>query len=178
MNRRVLVIVLAGAALFVIGFGYGHRWTIERFLGLERVPVAIGQPLPELSFSELDGSRTKLAPRPGRVLLLNVFASWCRDCNVEMPDLVRLQNSSAGRLVDVVGIDQQEQPQVVESFMSRFNAKYPVLVDHANVTHQSMGIHVIPTSIIVDGHGVVRDKIAGRMTLDQMEALVTAASRS
>ncbi len=157
---------------------FNQRWAIERFVGLERVTVNVGSPLPPLRFSTLEGTATTVAPRAGRVLVLNVFTSWCPGCNVEMPDLVKLRNSPIGNSFDLIGIDEQEQPQIIRSFMDHFRATYPVVVDHANVTHQTMGVHMIPTSIIVDGHGVVRAKISGQMTLEQMHQLIAAASRS
>jgi len=138
-------------------------------------PVQVGKALPRLTFVALDGSQQPLVPPPGRITFVNVFATWCPPCKAEMPDLVAFASREARYGVDVIGIDQEETAAQVEAFMKRYDIRYPVLIDTGRETKDVLGARVIPRTIVVDGHGVVRAVFSGPMTADQMHRLAAKA---
>src|SRR5579863_2195270 len=139
-------------------------------------PVGAGQPFPKLTFQTLDGSTEILTPAPGRVTFVNVFATWCPPCKAETPDLAAFAKAESGRGVDVVGIDQEETPDAVDAFRQAFGTTYPMVIDTGRITKDLLGARIIPRTLVVDGHGIVRAEVSGPMTRAQMDQLAAAAA--
>ena len=132
-----------------------------------------GQAWPGLQMAELGGMRMKIAPKPGRLLYVNVFATWCPDCRLETPALEQLAHEAqtTGLPLDVVGIDTQEDAEQVAGFVQQYGLSYPIFMDGDDkLSQRLLGVHFIPSSFIVDSRGVVRARIAGALTLAQMKA--------
>ena len=140
-----------------------------------RGPVSAGQRFPELTFSSLAGQPAILKPAPGRITVVNVFATWCPPCKAETPDLVAFAKAAGSKGVDVIGIDQQESPVQVSAFAQRYGIAYPLMIDAGRQTKDVLGAHIIPRTIVIDGSGVVRAVVSGPMTAAQMRAAAAAA---
>jgi cytochrome c biogenesis protein CcmG, thiol:disulfide interchange protein DsbE len=182
-SRRppILLILFVLLAMVVL---YQHRHgVVARVRALTNVkPVGrsvleAGQPLPAVQMTNLAGEHLALAARPGHILYLNVFATWCPDCQEETPALEQLSRATASMPVDVVGVDQEEEVEPVSAFAQRYGLTYPIFLDQDGVTHDLMGVRFIPTSLIVDSHGIVRARITGALTLAQMESAVGTVLR-
>jgi len=124
---------------------------------LQPIRVAkVGQPLVPIGLRGLDGSPMTLGDRSDRGLVVNVFTSWCASCNEEMPALERAAPELARAGIDVVGIDQGESGSRVARFLASYGIQYPVYIDPDNSTNTRLGARVIPTTLFIDRHGVVR----------------------
>jgi cytochrome c biogenesis protein CcmG, thiol:disulfide interchange protein DsbE len=179
MRTRRPPLLLLVAVLLVAVFLFQHRHgVIARFRQLTNVKptgralLEAGQPLPAFQLTTLGGQRLAVTPRPGHIMLLNVFATWCPNCQEETPALETLSKKTASMPVDVVGIDQEEDVSTVGDFVQHYGLTYPIFIDNESVTHGRMGVRFIPTSFLIDSHGVIRARITGALTLAQMEQLV------
>ena len=130
--------------------------------------------MPQMSFVALDGSTMTLKPAAGRVTFVNIFATWCPPCKAETPDLVAFARAESSKGVDVVGIDRQESPVLVEAFRDRYHLDFTTVIDTGRTT-QLIGIRVIPHTFVVDGNGIVRASVSGPMTRAQMQELAARA---
>ena len=170
----LLIIFLIAVAFFL----YQHRqgalarmrvlMNVKWLAGAHTVLEA-GQRLPVVQMTTLGGQRLFVTPQPGHVLYLNVFTTWCPDCQRETPALEELRKATATMPVDIVGVDQEEDISTVSQFVQNYGLTYPVFLDERGITHSLMGVSYIPTSFIVDSHGIVQARIAGAITLAQME---------
>ena len=177
-RRRPPVPLLLLLLLFVVVL-YQHRHgvmaRVRAALNIRPTTKAMlqaGQPLPIITLESLSGAATQIAPRPGRILYLNVFATWCPDCIEETPALEQLTTSVAAMPVDVVGVSQGEDLPTVSDFAQKYGLTYPLYLDPQALTHSLMDVRFIPTSFIVDSHGVIRARITGAITLAQMKSAV------
>jgi len=179
-----LVVILALlATVAVVGIAYRHRVgirvRIERYLDgrsvSSRHTLRVGERFPDVKFLTLDGSRAPLASRPGRIMLVDVFTTWCPDCIDEAPALQGLAQATARLPVDIVGIDQQEDATTINRFMASHGLNYPVVIDDQNVTEEQFGVHYIPVAYLVDSRGIVRGHIIGPQTLPELQRLVDDA---
>ncbi len=127
-------------------------------LGLRSMakPPEPGKPLDSLSLLALDGSTVLVRPRTGHAMLINVFATWCPPCQLETPMLVGLAPTLLRSGVDIVGVDQAESPPQVERFASTYAVPYPLYIDENSVTTIALDARVIPTTLLVDRHDIVR----------------------
>jgi thiol-disulfide isomerase/thioredoxin len=142
--------------------------------------IAVGQPFPDLDVTALDGGRGPLGSRlqDGRRKLINVWATWCTPCRLEMPELQRLKPRLAARGIDLIGlnVDTDATVSLVESFLRDTAVSYENVIGGVPAVERLYATDElqVPMSILVDGKGVVLEIIPGwsAKTQKQFEALV------
>jgi thiol-disulfide isomerase/thioredoxin len=134
-------------------------------------PIAAGQPLGTVTLTSLDGSAQSIQTRPGRRLLINIFATWCTPCRAETPFL----NAAAPRLerdgIDVVGVDQAEPAHSVASFIRAYGVRYPTYIDPNRWSPLSLDARVIPTTLLVGRDNVVKAIHVGPLNESELVAM-------
>ena len=94
-----------------------------------------------------------LADHAGKVVVLNVWASWCPPCKSEMPLLQRLHDRIAGRGGTVLGIDTQDAPDEALAFVRRQRITFPSLRDRDREYGRSLGVSGYPETFVIDRQG-------------------------
>ena len=89
---------------------------------------AIGDNVADLALPDLDGHSSPLSDWRGRILIVNVWASWCEPCRNEMPLLANFAAKQGKSGPQVIGIAQDDLP-AIRGFLQRTPVNYPVLVD-------------------------------------------------
>ena len=128
--------------------------------------VAVGRPAPDLALKTLDGSQSTLRGlvKPGRRLLVNVWATWCGPCRAEMPELEAMRARLAAKGIDLVGLNVDSEPDAdVRGFLKENRVGYPVFIGGVPAIE---GLYAtdelsVPMSILVDDKGVVTEIIPG-----------------
>ncbi len=137
-------------------------------------PAALqGQEAPSFSVPDLNGSSSALDAYRGRVVVMNLWASWCPPCRAEMPDLQRLYAAYKTRDVIVLGVDQGESAQRVNAFAQSLGIHYPILLDQQQQYGRVYAALGLPTTIVVNPQGVVVRGFDGPLSYAQMVAAVT-----
>jgi thiol-disulfide isomerase/thioredoxin len=125
--------------------------------------VTLHEPLPTVSGpSVTDGSKLSTDDYRGRVLVLNVWATWCGPCRLEQPDLVNVANAYASKGVVFLGIDYEDQDAGARAWIKRFDVPYPSFADPSGRTAAQLKYPNVPDTIIVDTSGTQRYLIIGR----------------
>ncbi len=84
----------------------------------------------------------------GSAIWLNFFASWCGDCNVEMPDLLEVQVKYRSAGLTLIGIDVREKPRAIAEFCKNFKVDYPILMDSQSLVFDTfVGTGHLPTNL-------------------------------
>jgi len=96
----------------------------------------------------------------GRVVLLDFWATWCMPCRVVIPKLGALQARYGAQGLSVLGMST-ETAQDVALFAQRVAMRYPVAIDKDAETTRSYGVASLPTLVVIDKRGVVRDVAIG-----------------
>ena len=96
----------------------------------------------------------------GRVVLLDFWATWCAPCRVVIPKLDALQARFGAQGLTVLGVTAEEAPDVAV-FAQRMGMRYGVAVDAHGATSRSYGVVSLPTLVVIDKRGVVRDVTVG-----------------
>jgi peroxiredoxin len=137
-------------------------------------PAALtGQQAPSFSVPQLGGGTSELAAHRGRVLVLNLWATWCPPCRAEMPDLQRLYESYKNRNVDVLGVDQGESAERVAAFAKSLGIRYPILLDQNQQYGRVYAALGLPTTIVVNPQGIVTRAFDGPLSYPQMVEAIT-----
>ena len=137
--------------------GSGAARTGERVGGVE-----VGLPVPDLALRGLGNKATSLKGLRGHVVLLDVWASWCAPCKVELPmlDDIAQRVRSKNVVVAAVSVDQEEDN--VRRFLNsrkRWNIRF--FHDPAGQVAERLAPPKMPTSYLIDKEGVVRMVNAG-----------------
>jgi thiol-disulfide isomerase/thioredoxin len=121
----------------------------------------VGAPAPAWSKVTVPaGAPASIAALRGRVVLLDFWATWCGPCRMIAPRLSALKDRLGAQGLSVVGITTDE-PEVAAVFAGRHNMRYPSIVDGAGETSRAYAIAGLPTLVLVDKAGVVRDVTVG-----------------
>jgi thiol-disulfide isomerase/thioredoxin len=134
----------------------------------------VGKPVPQFSFTGLDGNKITLQRFAGHPIFVNFFATWCPPCKLELPHIVKSYPAYKARVV-FIGLDQEESPDLVKPFLKQYSIQYLVGIDEGQAG-ADFGVAAIPQSIFIDKHGVVRAIWRGYMppkTFAQDMALIT-----
>ncbi len=113
------------------------------------------RPVPEIRFADEQGHDLTLADFRGRVVLLNVWATWCVPCRQEMPTLDRLQARLGGKdfLVMALSIDRKGVAAVRGFYREVGVEKLAIYVDPSGRGSHSLAIPGVPTTLLIDREG-------------------------
>jgi len=149
-----LVIAAAVALLALLAFGVSSQGTnnsLENQLGRgihPRLPNA------QLSLPLLGSPRTEsLADFRGRVLVVNVFASWCGTCRTEAPILATEQRTLIKHGGTIIGITYQDSAGSSAGFVHQEHISYPVLRDIGGNLVRAWGVNGVPETLVINRAG-------------------------
>lgn len=152
------VIGLVGA-LFMAGKSY---------LGNELSPLGVGDEAPNFKAATLDSvAREKtLAEYKGSVVLINIWATWCKPCIVEMPSIEQLHQAYAPRGLKViaVSVDDPGTDELIRAFAKRYALTFEILHDQggqAGPVSRLYDATRYPETVIIGRDGIIRKKFSG-----------------
>jgi len=137
--------------------------------------LRVGDAVPGFRARALEGGR-EVGPSDysGKILVLNFWATWCPPCRAETPDMVRAYATLRAPDVAFLGVDTTEVPSVIKTFLSAKGVPYPIAVAGPDA-YNGFGVAYIPTTFVIDGHGIVRARWTGPLAQAQLAAFVADA---
>lgn len=140
----------------------------KRASSSEFPPLASG--LADAEVAMVDGTKFKLSDKKGKVLLVNIWGTWCGPCISEMPHLIELQNKHGEQGFEVIGLnigDGSGTPEPlddIKEFVAKQKLNYTIAIASNAVTNQFYLItkqQVVPQTILVDREGKLRGVFVG-----------------
>jgi thiol-disulfide isomerase/thioredoxin len=129
------------------------------------------QPVPDLQFEDGQGTTLSLADFRGRVVLLNIWATWCAPCRREMPTLDRLQAELGGPDFEVVAlsIDRQGRRVVADFYEELGLRQLGIYLDPSGKAPRELNALGIPTTLLIDREGKEVGRLLGPAEWDSPE---------
>jgi peroxiredoxin len=144
--------VLTGVAVLGVA-------ALAAFLGLRQ---RTGGMAPDFVVPDLAGRAVRLSALRGRVVLVNLWTTWCPPCREEMPSMERLYEKMRDRDFQLLAVSQDEDPQkVVEAFAHELQLTFPVLVDPDHQVGDHFGVWGYPETFLIDREGRLAERIIG-----------------
>ena len=136
----------------------------------------LGAPAPDFELPSADGKRkVGLAAQAGKVVIVDFWATWCEPCRASFPAYQRLVDELGGKL-SVIGVSVDEEPSGIAAFAASTGAKFPLAWDEGQGVSKSYQPPTMPTSFVVDAHGVVRFVHAGFTDGDEAQLKTEVSS--
>lgn len=135
----------------------------------EEQPVYKDEPItedtihaPNFTFPGLDGEFVSLDDYRGKVVLLNIWATWCPPCVAEAPSLEKLNNRFKDHDFKMlaVSIDEEGENAIIP-FMEKYKLSFPVLLDPEASIMELYGATGVPESFIISKDGIIDGTIIG-----------------
>lgn len=116
----------------------------------------LGAPAPAFELASPDGKqKVSLDRKPGKVTVVDFWATWCAPCHESFPVYERISEQYAGQVV-VIGISVDEEPSGIAKFVKETGAKFAIGWDEGQLTSKSYQPPTMPTSYVIDKAGLVR----------------------
>ena len=142
---------------------------------LHSISLSVGEPAPDFALKTIDGEALSLSSFRGRVVVIDFFATWCKPCVQEVPELAKIrQRYSQEQLIMVsLDVDPSEDPDLIRGFREAHGISWPICA-YASSVADDYGVKAIPTIVIVDREGRVAYVHVGYATADQLSQAIDA----
>ena len=148
----------------------GAQWASDAPPGCEP-----GQQLPDFDIECLNGTTFSLSAHRGRVVIINLWATWCAPCVSELPHFDRLQRERADD-VAVLAVHSDFITDDVAEFLSHYDYDLPFAVDATGELIASLnGSTMLPQTVVIDPHGIVTYNQVRSVTFEALMQLVDEA---
>jgi cytochrome c biogenesis protein CcmG/thiol:disulfide interchange protein DsbE len=171
MSRKQLAIIVLVVALLVALLAAG-----KSLLRNELSPVGVGAEAPDFAVMTLDSvaKRKTLDDYRGDVVMINIWATWCAPCRIEMPAIEQLHRAYGQKGLKIIAVSVDEpgsQPQI-RSFVKEYGLTFEVLHDpggqegKVSRDYQTTGY---PETVIIGRDGIIRKKLLGAHDWNSVE---------
>ncbi|MFL5464835.1 MAG: TlpA disulfide reductase family protein [Gemmatimonadaceae bacterium] len=147
----------------VIGVTCAIAYGATRYLRKELFPVELGSKAPDFTAYTLDSvpKEKTLADYRGQVLMINVWATWCLPCRVEMPSMEQLHKAYGpkGLKIVAISIDDPGTDSTIRAFVKQYGLTFDILHDPKGQITDRYDIGGYPETFIVGRDGVIRRKL-------------------
>ncbi|MGH7634603.1 MAG: TlpA disulfide reductase family protein, partial [Gemmatimonadaceae bacterium] len=145
--------------LFVLVAG-GVLFAATRILGDELFPVSVGSRAPDFTAQTVAAPALTRSLRDyrGQVVLLNIWATWCAPCRIEMPGIETLQRALGpdGLKIVAVSIDDPGNEQAIRDFARQYGLSFEILHDETGAIKTRYQTTGVPETFIIGRDGVIR----------------------
>lgn len=125
-----------------------------------------GDTAPDFTAELVDGSKFSLSENSGKVILINLWATWCGPCVEEMPAFEKL-NNEYGDDVKIVCINCMEAKSDVNSFVKQNGYTFPIAYDESGAINMKYPTQGIPYTLVVGKDGKVKNIYVGSAGMEQ-----------
>ena len=153
----LIVLILVGVGIIVL------LQTKDSSFNLSGKPLlGKGVPAPDFTLPGLDGQMVSLADYRGKVVLLNIWATWCPPCVEEMPSMEELYQKLKAEDFEILAVSMDiSGAQAVRPFMEKHKLNFPALTDTEGAVKSLYQTTGVPESFIIDKDGIIVEKVIG-----------------
>ena len=126
---------------------------------------------PDFALGDLSGRTVRLSALRGKVVLVNVWTTWCPPCREEMPSMERLYQRLRDRGLELLAVSQDDAgtKDEVAPFVREVGVTFPVLLDPQREVGSRYGVWGYPETFVVDREGRIVERVIGPRTWDAPE---------
>lgn len=155
--RDIIIAVVLFVLIIAVAIGgffyYEHN---------KKPPVVEGDEAPDFTLPTLDGGEVTLSDYRGKVVLINIWATWCEPCREEMPYMESQYKNLEGQDFEILAISQDRRGnEDVQPFVDEFGLTFPILLDPDKDVGELYQTSKFPESFIIDRDGFIVSHVVG-----------------
>lgn len=124
--------------------------------------LAEGHPFPKIALSYASGKTVSTNSFRGKVVVLNVWATWCPPCRREMPSLEALSRTLDPEHFAVIGVSTDKDPLLAEGFLKENQISFVNFLDEGGRIARQLGLNVYPDTFLIAPDGVLIKRVTGQ----------------
>ncbi|MBI5970910.1 MAG: TlpA family protein disulfide reductase [Deltaproteobacteria bacterium] len=125
-------------------------------------PVTAGAEAVGFTLPDLNGRPVSLKDYRGKVVFLNIWATWCATCEEEMPSMEALSKGLKGQPFEIIAVSiDSEGGETVKKFIGRLGLTFTVLHDRSGKIKDVYKTTGVPETFIIDQNGIIAEKVMG-----------------
>ena len=163
--RRIRYRVLAVMACVVLAGACGKKTEAPS------MRIAEGQPFPPLVLDQATGNALAAPAFKGKMLVLNVWATWCPPCRREMPGLERLSRTLDPKRFAVIGMSTDRDELLATEFLMQNGISFTNFFDQNGRLSQKLGLKVYPETFLIAPDGTLVWRVPGLREWDSPEII-------
>jgi thiol-disulfide isomerase/thioredoxin len=152
----------------------------QRIVERAQATLAAGETFPfDFSLTDLGGQPISLSSLLGKVVIVDIWGTWCPPCREEIPSFIQMQTELGPQGLQIVGLNYQEQgeteeekAETVRKFIEEFGINYPCAMGTDEIQQQVPNFEGFPTTLFIDRSGRVRAKLVGLHDKTYLQTLV------
>ncbi len=136
----------------------------DSFFTAYKPRVKVGLPAPNFTFPGLDDKKVSLSDFKGKVVFLNIWATWCPPCREEMPSMEKLYQELKGNDFEILAVSVDALgATAVAPFMKKYKLSFPALLDPEGTIKNLYGTTGVPESFVIGKEGIIEKIVIGPM---------------
>lgn len=177
-GTAALALALAACGSGGTSGGSGRSNFITGSDGIATVKKGDRKPAPDLSGTTIDGKPLDVASYKGKVVVLNVWGSWCSPCRAEAPNLVKVAKDTAAEGVQFVGINTRDtSTQPAQKFETSYGVPYPSLYDPTGklmlrFKKGTLNPQAIPSTLVIDRDGNIAARALQALSEEKLRKML------
>ncbi len=118
---------------------------------------------PDFTLDTLDGSQITLSDLRGKVVIVNLWTSWCPPCRAEMPAIENVYQANKEQGLEVLAVNStfQDSEANAAAFIQEMGLTFPILLDRDGGVSNRYQLRALPTTYFIDRQGVIRSVVPG-----------------
>lgn len=129
--------------------------------GMAKKPPLVGGPVPQFQLETLNGRSVHISDYRGNVVLLNFWATWCKPCKEEMPEIQAAYDTYKAQGFVVLGINFGEKREKVEKLVKEMGLTFPILLDEDVEVAERHRVVSLPVTFFIDAKGIIKEQVFG-----------------
>jgi peroxiredoxin len=160
ISYQSITLAIVIAVALVVFIALRHKDAFIKYLNPEA--VVVGLPAPDFSLPGLDGRMISLSDYRGKVVVVNIWATWCPPCVDEMPSLEKLYQEFKADSFTILAVSiDSAGAATVAPFLKKHGLTFPVLLDAQSSVRTSYRTTGVPETFIVNKKGILVEKVIG-----------------
>lgn len=153
----ILVLLIVGVVSLVL---LQNKDSVVSLTG--RQPLGKGATAPDFTLPNLEGNMVSLSDFKGKVVLLNIWATWCPPCVEEMPSMEKLYREIKDEGFEILEVSiDTSGAKAVAPFMEKHELSFPALTDTEGTAKLLFHTTGVPESYLIDKNGIIAEKVIG-----------------
>lgn len=139
----------------------------------DRDAYMLNVPAPAFNLPLLDGEMLNSEALYGHPVVINFWATWCAPCAVEMPELQRLYEQYQADGLRVIGINEGESPELVQSWVDNFGLTFDIGLDNFQYVGALYGLTGQPSTYVISPQGTITKIFYGPTDMKTLEDVIS-----